>query len=189
MPAWTAGSASARSGPPPPAELSVLNGTVQAYRGQPVPAGGCLGQAAAELSRAGIGSAAQQSGGHWPGSLASGLEHAAFDRAQSDARVRAVFAKWSACMRAHGYAYRTPFDAGSDPRWLARTAPSRAKILTAQRDLGCKLPVNLIGVEFAVISDYENLGMAQDPGAITAASTAVRSEAAAIKRAMARYGT
>jgi hypothetical protein len=190
LPSWTAGAAPTSGSDKLPApELAVLIGTATAYHDRPVPSGGCSAQAEQELSQAGISSEVQQSGGSGAGTLAGDIRSSAFDQAQSDPRVRAVFAKWSACMRAYDYSYGTPFDAGADPRWSTTGPPSAAEIETAERDLGCKLRVNLLGVEFAVESDYENIAIARNASALAAIRTEVGTETTDIRRAMAEYGT
>jgi hypothetical protein len=49
--------------------------------------------------------------------------------------------------------------AQADPRWSGTTA-SAIEIATANDDVACKVRVNLIGVEYAVVSDYQNAGIA-----------------------------
>jgi hypothetical protein len=186
LPAWTEGTA-----PPltfadlPTAERSVLLGTATTYHGQPVPENGCLAQAAHDLQDSGISTVTQQSGGRDPSELAAQIRSADFQRTQSDPRVLAVSARWSACMRTYGYSYSTPFAAAGDPRWPQNGPVSAAEITAAEHDLACKQQVNLLGVEFAIESDYENVDIASHSQAMSAVKTQVESEAAALQHAMA----
>jgi len=155
--------------------------------GTAVPAGGCLNQAANQLSQARVGLDAQRSGSS--SSLPGSIRMSAFQSAQSDPRVLAVFATWSSCMRAYGYHYATPFDATADPRWLSAKATSPAEIQTAERDTVCKLRVNLLGVEYRVESGYETTAIAKNTAALTDIANQLPTEAAAINHLMARYGS
>lgn len=188
LPPWTEGSAPPASGASlPRAELAVLDGTAASYRHQPVPARGCIGQADRQLQTAGIDAQTQQSGGSAPSNLPARIQLASFERAQSDPRVRGAYATWSACMRAIGDHYATPFKPPTDPRWAASEAPTRLEIQTAKHDIGCKLKANLLGVEFAVISDYENATIRKDAQALARVRASVQAQAAGIQRLMARY--
>jgi hypothetical protein len=188
LPPWTQGSAPPTTGTSlPQAELAVLDGRAASYRHQPIPAGGCVGQAARQLQAAGINAQTQQSGGSAPSNLPARIQLASFERAQSDPRVRNVYAAWSACMRKIGDHYATPFKPPSDTRWVESGAPNRLEIQTAVHDIGCKLKTNLLGVEFAVISDYENAAIAKDAHALAQIRASILAQAAGIRNLMARY--
>ncbi len=98
-----------------------------------------------------------------------------------------MFAKWSACMRAFGYDYATPFAAGADKRWAATAAASPIEIQTAERDISCKLQTNLLGVEYAVQSAYEEVAIAHDAQSLDAVRDQVGREAAALPGLMKQY--
>ena len=166
------------------AERAALTGDRPAQAGRPVPRGGCAGQAERELQQAGISAPAQQSGGSDPSALASSAQLASFERAQSSPPVRAVFARWSACMRGYGDHYATPFAAAADPRWARSAAPSRLEIQTAEHDIGCKLRVNVLGVEFAVVSRYQNQAITARAVAFARARKIIASEAGGLRRLM-----
>jgi hypothetical protein len=187
-PPWLTGTTTSQTiGGLPLAERAVLTGQgVKSYDGRSVPDGGCLNQAANELLRAGVGVDAQQS--RSSGTLPSAIDASAFQSAQSDPHVLAVFARWSSCMRSYGYRYATPFDAGADPRWLSATAASPVEIQTAERDIDCKLRVNLLGVEYRVESGYENTAIAKNAAALADVANQLPAEAAAIDRLTAQYG-
>jgi len=189
LPPWTSSTSAPQSiGALPRPEQAVLTGLgTTTYNGRAVPAGGCLNQAANQLSQARVGLDAQRSGSS--SSLPGSIRMSAFQSAQSDPRVLAVFATWSSCMRAYGYHYATPFDATADPRWLSAKAASPAEIQTAERDIGCKLRVNLLGVEYRVESGYETTAIAKNTAALTDIANQLPTEAAAINHLMARYGS
>ena len=189
MPAWTMGSTSPVTlGSLPESVRSVLLGTAASYHGRSVPAGGCVAEAQQELAQIGISATVQQSGGQDVSDVAAEIRSDGFQRAQSDPRVLKAFTRWSACMSAHGYSYATPTDAGADPRWPSSGPADAAEIQTAEQDLACKQQVNLIGVEVAVESDYENAAIAQNAQAMQQAKADVASATAAFGRAMAEYG-
>ncbi|ROS25623.1 hypothetical protein EDF22_2838 [Rathayibacter sp. PhB127] len=74
----------------------------------------------------------------------------------ADSRVEAVVAAWSACMASRGFASPDPISALIDPRWqsgLASVGPEQ--IATATADMDCKAETNLVGIELAVQSAYD----------------------------------
>lgn len=186
LPSWVQGSGkpvnAAQLGT---AAWAALTGKGPAPAGQPVPPGGCSGQAERELQQAGISASTQQSGGSDPATLASSVQLSSFEHAQSSPPVRAVFARWSACMRGYRDHYATPFTAAGDPRWARRTAPSPLEIETAEHDITCKLRVNVLGVEFAVVSRYQNQAIAARAAAFAQAKKVISSEALGLRRLMA----
>jgi hypothetical protein len=140
----TSGRQSSRT--PDPVEVAVLLGRGQrSYAGKPVPDGGCLGEARRTIEAAGPDLADPH--------LAQQLAVESFDRSRQDSRVRAVFAAWSACMRAEGYDYGDPLDPPADPTLGERR--TREAIDTALADIRCKVETNLVGVWFAVESVYQ----------------------------------
>jgi hypothetical protein len=186
LPAWVQGTGKPESAAElGTAELAALTGKGPAPAGRAVPRGGCLGQAERELQQAGISASAQQSGGSDPSTLASSAQLASFERAQSSPPVRAVFARWSACMRGYGDHYATPFTAAADPRWTRSATPSRLEIQTAEHDIGCKLRVNVLGVEFAVVSRYQDQAITARARAFAQAKKIIASEARGLRRLMA----
>lgn len=182
-----------------PAELLVLAGpvggahavggsAVVAGRGSTrVPPGGCEGEANNELAAAGIDEEAQ-AGASNESSLAQDIEGQAFTQAQSDPRVLAVFVAWSACMRRHGYDYSTPFKAAADPQWNMSSPATRTEIQTAETDVSCKQKTNLLGITFAVESDYENAAIAKNALALAQVKYRVAAQARMLERLMVRYG-
>jgi hypothetical protein len=190
LPPWTRGSSEPSALKTlPSGVLAVLTGTIKNYNSRPVPQGGCLTKTSDQLRQAGISTATLGSGGSDPGTLVGGIKENAFARAQTDPRVHAVFTRWSACMRTHGYHYSTPFAAAGDLRWTAKGTPNPLQTRTAVQDLDCKLQVNLLGIEFAVVSDYQNADIKKNAKALADVRIRVDTEATGLRRLMTRYAT
>jgi hypothetical protein len=190
LPSWVQGSGK----PVSAAELgaagwAALTGKGPAPAGRAVPRGGCSGQAERELARAGIIATMQQSGGSDPSTLAGGVQLASFEHAQSSPPVRAVFARWSACMRGYGDHYATPFTAAADPRWTHSARPSQPEIRTAEHDIGCKRRVNVLGVEFAVVSRCQDQAITAHAPAFAQAKNVITHETLGLRRLMASVPT
>jgi hypothetical protein len=91
------------------------------------------------------------------------IEKTAAAQANGDPRVRAVDARWHACMAKSGYSYRTPIDAMGDPRWApgtteatARRGTQRLQMAVAVADAGCQQQVNFAGTRLAVLAGYQD---------------------------------
>lgn len=181
LPPWTKGTAAPAAFPAPGnPEFAVLTGQpAGSYHSRPIPQGGCTGQASRELAAAGIDTGAQASGGPDSG-LVQQMTAQDFTRAQSDPRVRAVDARWARCMRSYGYTYATPFQAAE--RWNLNAPVSSAEVQTAEHDVACKKQVNLIGVDFAVESDYENADIAHNSQALSQVKSEIARDAAGIRK-------
>ncbi|MYS23498.1 hypothetical protein GA0115240_15313 [Streptomyces sp. DvalAA-14] len=135
----------------------------EAYHGQRVPVGGCLGEARSRLLSAG-----PAAGGD--ASLADTINVDSFEDSRRDPRVKAVFAGWSACMKARGYTYPDPLTAASDPAWDTK-APSAREEAVAAADADCKQRGNVIGVWYAVDSAYQRQAIGQHSKALAAVRT------------------
>ncbi|MEU6053146.1 hypothetical protein ABZ829_22270 [Streptomyces xanthochromogenes] len=61
-----------------------------------------------------------------------------YKESAKDPKVVAVFAQWSSCMKAKGYAYKEPLDTVDDPRFHNPREVSSLEIATAQADLECR---------------------------------------------------
>ncbi|MFI0367613.1 hypothetical protein ACH35V_07015 [Actinomadura sp. 1N219] len=115
--------------------------------GRPLPQGGCRGEAARTIWQV-------------PGAesnLVAKLSHDSLEKALSDQRVIRVRKSWSECIKAKGFA-SPPLDMRvPDKRWnLNNPKISREEIRAAKVDVQCKYQVNLLGVTFAVESEYQN---------------------------------
>lgn len=185
IPSWAENAAAPIPFPPQGTpEFRVLTGNpAGSYHGRPVPSGGCTGEASARLAAAGVDAGAQASGGPDQSALVQQIANQGFSRAQSDPRVRAVDARWAACMRSAGDAYATPFLAAE--HWNLNAPVSTTEIQTAEHDIACKKQVNLIGVEFAVESDYENAAIARNTQALAADRAEIAAAATGLRRLMA----
>jgi hypothetical protein len=123
----------------------------QTFRGQPVPAGGCAGEAVRELSR---GAPEADPG------LAERMQLDTYKQAKADSRVTRAFAEWNKCMKARGYSYPDPYTAAGDQRWqTAQAGPAEIKAATA--DVACKTETRVPGVMLAVETAYQNRVAAQ----------------------------
>lgn len=180
LPPWTHASVTGKVltiGDLPAAEQTALLGRGKAASGG-IPAGGCTGQADREESAAGL-----SVGGH-PPALVSQLQQESFDQAKSDARVVKVFASWSACMRMSGFNYPDPFSVNFD-----MSAPvSSLEKETAKTDIACKRKTNLLGVTYAVLSDYQNKLIEQNAQELAQVQQQVRREQDALVSVMRKYG-
>ncbi|MDK9497676.1 hypothetical protein QEZ40_002619 [Streptomyces katrae] len=126
------------------------------FGGRPVPDGGCYGEADRALLN--DGSRAGAFGG-----TVNVIERQGYERSRRDPRVREAFTRWSACMKAKGHHYADPLGAAGDTaRWRpdATQEAGPDERATAVADMECKRDVNLLGVWFAVESEYENTAMA-----------------------------
>jgi hypothetical protein len=144
------------------AEASALTGSANAgvsaeattHRGTAVLAGGCLSEATLQLSGT-------------PGVLGDGtavtdIDIGSYQQSYADARVTAVFRKWSACMKAAGFDYPDPTAApGGNPRFTA-AAPSTLEIEIAKSDVECKRQTDLVGIWYAVDKAYEQVAIAHN---------------------------
>jgi hypothetical protein len=73
-----------------------------------------------------------------------------------DSRVDTVVGAWSTCMKKRGFDYPDPVSAEFDPRWgVGASDGSAEQIATATADMDCKAETNLVGIELAVQSAYD----------------------------------
>ncbi|MFF8378485.1 hypothetical protein ACF07V_20430 [Streptomyces sp. NPDC015661] len=100
------------------------------HDGRKIPEGGCFGEARRTL---GAGSTLGVS------PLVQRLTNESYPTSMEDPSVKAVFGRWSACMKAKGFTYPAPMAANDDPRF--RPSPggaSRVEIDTALADIDCR---------------------------------------------------
>ncbi|MFI1176845.1 hypothetical protein [Streptomyces melanogenes] len=85
---------------------------------------------------------AQSAGGTVPtvtrSDLVEQIKGDSFKESAKDPKVTAVFAQWSACMKAKGYVYAKPMDANDDPRFTDPHNVSAVEIATAEADVACR---------------------------------------------------
>lgn len=141
----------------------------QAYNGQSVPAGGCYGEA----NRTVKGDAFEQSD---PAGLVAQIAAASAKQSESDARIVALFKKWSTCMAGKGFTYATPYeplDGGSLKQSVTAATPSQNEIRTAVADVACKQANNVVGTWFAVESAYQNVMIQKNQESLTRIHAAI----------------
>ncbi|SDL12537.1 hypothetical protein [Nonomuraea jiangxiensis] len=141
-----------------PATIAVITGT---DAGRDVPPGGCQEETCKALAMAPAGA---------DPSLPEHLSMLSFQRSRTDPRVRAAVEAWSACMRAAGHSYATPFDPIADPAF--RDGTSQKELATARTDLACKKRTNLVSIWLSVESAYQRTMIAQNTTALQAAKRA-----------------
>jgi hypothetical protein len=117
--------------------------------GDPLPPGGCAGEAERTLAGGQIVDR----------TLPQELEIEASQRAESDSRVRAVWTTWSRCMATAGYTYESPNDPINS---FGGSTVSAAEKATAVADVRCRLRTNMVGLWMAVETAYDNELIAQN---------------------------
>jgi hypothetical protein len=165
--------------PPVPQDVRDLwLGSTATAGDRPAPVGGCAGEADRRLHAGvdltGVG-------------LPQRLTQESFERTRVDSRVRASFARWSACMRGKGYRYRDPFAAFNDPRWGGPQI-STGEITTAIADVTCKTKENVAGVMLAVETAYQRRMTDEHAARLTAIKAALAAELANANRILADAG-
>jgi hypothetical protein len=156
-------------GTDPASGVSVAGRTAQ--NGRPIPPGGCVGAADRRLAPSGSDSATRgpqgpqgpQSG---PGGLVAAIKSDSFAASAADPRVTGVFSNWSSCMRAAGYRVSDPMHATGALASVTAAKPDTGEIAQAQADVACKTRTNVVGVWFAVESDYQNAAIHKNAKAL-----------------------
>jgi hypothetical protein len=131
-------------------------------RGKKVPDGGCEGEAGRTLDAGIWGPRADHT-------IIGSLGLATLERSARDSRVRAVFARWSACMKRSGYDYSTPGDANRNRTFVdgRKHRVTELELATAVADVRCKKETNLINVWAGVETAYQKIAIAQHKAALT----------------------
>jgi hypothetical protein len=174
----------------PDGELSVLSGTdphsgaaATAYAGQHVAAGGCAGEPGRVIPHGDE----LQGPATDVGQIVATIKSGGFTDSLADPRVTSVIAAWSACMRGHGYNLTSPLTATVALPSMQDAEPSTAEIAQAEADVACKARTNLVGVWFAVESDYENSAIRANLSALEPLIAQRDAEAAAISHLFTTY--
>ncbi|MGY0487264.1 hypothetical protein [Streptomyces sp. WG-D5] len=131
----------------------------QDINGKKVPAGGCIGQANRKL-----GATSAQGFGDAP--VVVKVNTDSWAKSYNDKRVRAVFTKWSACMKEKGYTYADPMKASDDPQWQKTTTATPREQQVASADVACKRKYNVLGVWYAVDVAYQKQMIEQNAEAL-----------------------
>ncbi|MCB5167441.1 hypothetical protein LG634_21750 [Streptomyces bambusae] len=115
----------------PPEVLAGAGPEVRAgtFRGRKIPKDGCFGEARRRLGTETYGATA----------LASGLFGRSFHESLKDPAVKAVFARWSACMKGKGFTYKDPVALFDDERFGRKPHPvTLLETSTAVADTSCR---------------------------------------------------
>ncbi|MFF7052425.1 hypothetical protein ACFY94_29155 [Streptomyces griseorubiginosus] len=116
------------------------------YRGRKVPDEGCLGAAVLGFRKP----YEDETGAE----VASRISTASYENSQKVPEVRAVFGKWSSCMKQKGYDYASPMAAMAAPAFV-RGKVSAVEKDTAEADVSCKERTGLADVWFAAESSIQ----------------------------------
>lgn len=140
---------------PPPSDVVFGEGKPTARRGEPVPVGGCNGEAVRALA-AGIPAGVDLDYGRQ-------LVAAAASSARQDSRVRALDGAWSDCMARNGHRYSDPWKANDDEAWRT-DGPSAREIAVAEADVACKVLTNYTTVRASVLLAYQRQVIGRNSG-------------------------
>ncbi|OKK10381.1 hypothetical protein AMK33_14290 [Streptomyces sp. CB02400] len=108
------------------AETWALQGGAPKVGDEPVPEGGCVGEADRKIADGSITAEAAQQ-----------VSNEAFIQSQQHPDVVEAFKAWSACMKKSGFDYARPLDASDDPRFGTREV-TPLEIRTATADIACR---------------------------------------------------
>jgi len=127
------------------------------YRGKKVPDEGCLGAAVLGFRKPYEDEAGAE--------VASRIATASYENSQKVPEVRAVFGKWSSCMKQKGYDYASPLEAMAAPAFV-RGKVSAVEKDTAEADVSCKERTRLAEVWFAAESSIQKDMIKAEAGAL-----------------------
>ncbi|MBD0841161.1 MULTISPECIES: hypothetical protein [unclassified Streptomyces] len=156
-PKLTAGMQTAMNGSSDPKQKFGPGG--QVINGEKVPDHGCVGEARKKLT-------GSVNGNTVDAKLATDLKFDTLTKAQQDKRTRAVFAKWSTCMKGKGFDYADPIEANGDEEWSKTPQPTQHEIQVATADQDCRKKHNVVGVWFAVDYAYQEQAVEQNAEAL-----------------------
>ncbi|MEA5360924.1 hypothetical protein VA596_15355 [Amycolatopsis sp., V23-08] len=137
--------------------------------GQPVPEGGCLGEARRRLEE-GLPAA-------MPGERFAELDRELYLTAQADERVQRAMTGWRECMAESGLRYADVWAANDDVRWSA-PEPTPEEIATAKADLACRTRSGLAGTWLAVETAYQQRVISERRKEFDALATALHARLA-----------
>ncbi|MER5557349.1 hypothetical protein ABT071_01855 [Streptomyces sp. NPDC002506] len=100
--------------------------------------------------------------------------------------VTAVFARWSACMKAKGYSYAQPMDVNDDPRFHDRDGVRDAEIATATADVACRRRIPVAKVWFEAESALQTEAIKANQGVLNTVRAGIEE---AVGRAAAPEGS
>ncbi|MFI5977230.1 hypothetical protein [Streptomyces sp. NPDC051452] len=119
--------------------------------GQPVPEGGCLGEAMRRLYGSGPRTT-KVNGLRLSGPYSSAMEiwYESHKKARKDPGWKKADRAWAACMKDKGYRYADPDKASLDTAWFRTEGPSGKEKETAAADARCKLDTGYIDTVHAI---------------------------------------
>ena len=125
--------------------------------------------------------------------LVAGLQAESWNLADTSSGMRAAFARWSACMKMHGYSYPDPIRAAvaaklANPKTGAPLPVTGPEIKTAVTDIGCKRSTGLLTVAYSVQTAIQNRLIRQYAPELTRIKAQVQAQAAELAKLAARYG-
>ncbi|MEU9170174.1 hypothetical protein AB0D34_20615 [Streptomyces sp. NPDC048420] len=128
-----------------PTEDSTKSAGLQ-YQGKEIPDHGCLGSAILSFRKPYEDKAGAE--------VASRISTESFENSQKTPQVRAVFDKWSSCMKKEGYDYASPMAALATPSFRQGKLSAKEK-KTAVADVSCKERTGLLDVWFDAESSIQ----------------------------------
>ncbi|MDT0443043.1 hypothetical protein [Streptomyces johnsoniae] len=131
-------------------------GALSAFGGDPVPAGGCLAEAA-------------DAAGGLNADLAEEISGQSFTESQETAAVTGAMAAWSDCMAGQGYALNTVWDTDAHYDTLAPAADAAERDL-AVADVSCKQETGLVAIWFETESGIQERLIEENRQALTEAA-------------------
>ncbi|MFE7600335.1 hypothetical protein [Streptomyces sp. NPDC057494] len=133
----------------PPEALAAAGPEVRAgtFHGRRIPEGGCFTVARDRLGTSAYGSS----------QLVARLSGRSFPEATKDPAVKAVFGRWSACMKAEGFTYADPTALFDDPRFGREPHPvTPLETSTALADIRCRGTLRLAETWHAAETRLQN---------------------------------
>lgn len=125
---------------PSPRQAALLSGVaadgkqLTAYRGRPVPPGGCSADARRRIYAEHNANAGREA--------AQSIDMESYKSSLKDPGVVASFAAWSRCMHSRGFTYTSPLTVTDDPRFADAEADAKERAV-ATADVECKQRVGL----------------------------------------------
>ncbi|WP_405760966.1 hypothetical protein OG234_21480 [Streptomyces sp. NBC_01420] len=125
---------------PSPRQAALLSGVaadgkqLTAYRGRPVPPGGCSADARRRIYAEHNANAGREA--------AQSIDMESYKSSLKDPGVVASFAAWSRCMHSRGFTYTSPLTVTDDPRFADTEADAKERAV-ATADVECKQRVGL----------------------------------------------
>lgn len=138
--------------PPAGVTLPSVDPEAGTVGGEPVPPGGCNGEARRTLGEDKVS--------HDDFAFPDDLATEAWFQAEADPRVVDVIESWSACMREKGHSYDHPLAPLDE--FISGDRPSEREIRTALDDVACKLEHNVVGVWHSVELAYQEVLIEQN---------------------------